>query len=253
MDLGIAGKVAVVTGAGRGIGREVALVLAREGARLALISRTLSELEQVAEEIGASGGTAEPFLCDVSRRPQVLEVAQGIAARLGAPQILVNNAAARSEYARVEALSDVAYDSTIRDNLEPIFSVTKAFLPAMKEAGWGRIVNLGSLVGEIGGHGQLAYATAKAALLGFTRTIAVESGRQGVTANLVIPAIVETERMREALAERTRELVMIRQVVKRLGRPDEVAAAVAFLASEQAGYITGTCLHVTGGYELNFG
>jgi NAD(P)-dependent dehydrogenase (short-subunit alcohol dehydrogenase family) len=253
MDLGIAGKVAVVTGAGRGIGREVALALAKEGARVALISRTLSELAQVAEEIGASGGTAEPFLCDVSRRPQVLEVAEGIAGRLGAPQILVNNAAARSEYARVEALSDVAYDTTVRENLEPIFSVTKAFLPAMKEAGWGRVINLGSLVGEIGGHGQLAYATAKAALVGFTRTLAVEYGRQGVTANLVIPAIVDTERIRQVLSERTRDLVMLRSAIKRLGRPGEVAAAVAFLASEQAGYITGACLHVTGGYELNFG
>jgi 3-oxoacyl-[acyl-carrier protein] reductase len=253
MDLGIAGKVAVVTGAGRGIGREVALALAREGARVALLSRTLPDLEELAEEIGAAGGTAEPFLCDVSRRPEVREVAEGITGRLGIAQILVNNAAAPTEYARVEALSDVAYDSTVRENLESIFSVSKAFLPAMKETGWGRVINLGSLVGEIGGHGQLAYATAKSALVGFTRTLAVEYGRYGVTANLVIPAIVETERTRQVLSERTRELVILRSAMKRLGRPGEIAAAVAFLASQQAGYITGTCLYVTGGYELNFG
>jgi 3-oxoacyl-[acyl-carrier protein] reductase len=254
MDLGIAGRVAVVTGAGRGIGRAVSLALAREGVRVALVSRTVSELEGVAAEISRAGGEGAPFVCDVTSRPQVADLPAAAATRFGSSAlILVNNAAARAEYARLEALGDVAYDTTVRENLESTYSVCKAFLPAMREAGWGRVVNIGSLVGEIGGHGQVAYATAKAGLVGFTRSIALEYCRSGVTANLVVPGTIETERVEKVLTEKVRDLVLLRTAVKRLGRPEEVAAAVAFLCSEPAAFITGVALHVTGGYELNFG
>jgi 3-oxoacyl-[acyl-carrier protein] reductase len=253
VDLGIAGKVAVVTGAGRGIGRAVARALAREGVRVALISRTLGDLETVAGLIAGEGGEASPFLCDVTSRPQVAEMALAVASRLGPVQILINNAAAPAEVARIEVMSDVAYDATIRENLEMVHAVTKAFLPRMREEGWGRIINIGSLVADIGGHGQVAYATAKAALVGFTRTVAVEYGRHGITANLVVPGTVLTEAQASALPEKARELVRMRSALKRLGDPDDVAAAVVFLASAQAGYITGASIPVTGGYELNYG
>ncbi len=251
MDLGIAGKVALVTGAGRGIGRAIATALAREGARVALVSRTQAELDEVAAEIVAAGGAAVAFACDVSTREHIAGLAPRVELALGAPLIVVNNAATHVAHGRIDKLEDAAFDAALHANLTMLHGVTKAFLPSMRKARWGRVINVGSLAGELGGHGQIAYATIKAAMVGFTRTIAIEGGPHGITANMVIPGAIETERLQQSLSEQARRLLHERPMIPRTGRPEEIAAAVAYLASIHAGYTTGTELHVSGGYELN--
>lgn len=253
MELGIAGKVALVTGAGRGLGRAIAGVLAAEGAHVLLVSRTPLELETAADEIRHAGGLADAFPLDLASAGQVAELFQELARRQLMPDILVNNANQNIE--GYPEFVDVQMDSWLwlfEANLGAIARITQAVVPAMVERSWGRIINLGSLAGVLGGARQVPYATLKSSLDGFSRSLALEVSRFGVTVNVVHPGLVLTERTREVVKDKARKWIELKTATRKLSTPADVADLVAFLASDRAGNLTGGSFVVAGGVELGF-
>jgi NAD(P)-dependent dehydrogenase (short-subunit alcohol dehydrogenase family) len=253
MDLGIGGKVAVITGAGRGIGLATARALAAEGARVALVARDAARLEDAARELRAAGAEAVALPADLADAGAAAGLAERVEAELGPARILVCAAAAPPPYARFAALAGDAVADAVRAEVALVEGPARALLPAMVAAGWGRIVTIGSLAGELGGVGQAPYAAAKAALVGLTRTLALEHARHGVTANLVIAGGVDTARLRAAVSDDVRAGIVARTPAGRLADEREIADLVVFLASERAGFVQGAAVHATGGYELNTG
>ena len=237
-----AGRTAVVTGAGRGIGRATALALAGGGARVVLVGRRAELLEETCALAG--GGVAlAADVTDAAWLARLDEAAPAV-------DVLVNNASSYVPYRAAERVGDedlrAAFDTIVGGSLR----LARHVLPGMRERGFGRIVNVGSLAARLGGAGQLAYATAKAALAGMTRAIAVEASHRGVTCNLVEPGLIDTERTREALDPETRLAILAGTAARRAGTPEEVAAVIAFLASPAASYVTGASIPVSGGLEL---
>ena len=251
MDLQLAGTVAVVGGASRGLGLACARALAREGARVALVARDAAALREAAATLQREGGTAQAFPCDLLDRAAVAAIPAAVRAGLGSPDVLVLNAAVTAPFARAERVDAETFERTVLGNVRLAHALVTGFLPDVAARRRGRIVAVGSLAAELGGAGQLAYATGKAALGGFIRTLAVELGPQGVTANLVLPGAVDTERLAAALSAESRAAILRRTALGRLATPEEVAALVVFLCGAQAAYVTGATLPVTGGYELN--
>jgi len=247
LDLGIEGKVAVVTGAGRGVGRAVAERLCSEGARTVLVARDAPRLERAASELRSAGGEAHAIAADVGDPAAVAALHARVEAELGPAAILVHAASAPPRYAPFASQSGTEVADAARDALALVELATRAFLPGMVARRWGRIVFVGSLAGALGGRGQAAYATAKAALVGLVRTLAREHGGDGVTANLVVLGAFDTERLSEALDDEARASLARRAALGRLGEPREAADAILFLASERASFITGAELPVTGG------
>ncbi|MFQ5894388.1 MAG: SDR family NAD(P)-dependent oxidoreductase [Nitrospinota bacterium] len=250
------GKGALVTGGGRGIGRAIAFAFAREGARVAVVARTRSQVEEVASEVQRLGARGVAVVCDVSDAQEVQRMATGTQEALSGVDVLVNSAGLLA-HASVIGHDDDLWERTLRVNLTATYYCTKALLPGMVERGWGRIINLASVSGKMGGPHRSAYHAAKHGVIGFTRSAALEVARSGVTVNAICPGFVDTEMVRSSrpdfarLAGKGEEetMAMLREGIP-LGRfleAEEVAALACYLASEEAGGMTGQALNISGG------
>ncbi|MFP5476956.1 MAG: SDR family oxidoreductase [Gammaproteobacteria bacterium] len=246
MDLGINGRVAVVTGGARGIGAETARVLAAEGAKLVVSDVDLAAAEVVAGEIQAQGGQAIAVRCDVANETEVKQMAAAGVEAFGSVDILVNNAGFnRDRY--LTKMTEPEWDAVMDVVLKGAFHCSRAVLPGMMERNWGRIVNIASR-SVFGNPGQTNYSAAKMGLIGFTRALSLEQAKYGITVNAVAPGFVETDAMRALPTyPKLRELALAKNPVGFLGAPDDLASAITFMASERARYITGVTLYVTGG------
>ena len=242
------GKTALVTGASQGIGEGIAKLLARQGARVVVAARNEEKLKSLAAYIDAGGGCARPLVLDVSRPETFGERLKSLPADFGEIDILVNNAGITADnlLARM-SLDD--WERVLRTNLTGAFALSKEVIRGMMKRRWGRIINVSSVVGMMGNAGQANYAASKAGLIGFTKSLARELGSRNITVNVVAPGYIETA-MTAELPEASREALTGSIALKRLGTVDDVAAAVLFLASEEAGYITGHTLNVSGGLYI---
>jgi 3-oxoacyl-[acyl-carrier protein] reductase len=271
LEIDLSGRVALVTGGSRGLGRADALTLARAGADVviadilvesdtsaaegygmlaqAAVAQGMVHTESTAEEIRELGRRAISVKCDVTDREQVDAAVTRTVGELGAVDILINNAGTLDHVGQFQEQRPELWERDLRVNLTGAFNCAQAVWPHMKERKWGRIVNMASVAGTLGGFGQASYSTTKAGLLGLTRTLAMEGGRHGITCNAIVPGIIGSEAFHmgnPAMNER----IVNRTVLRRPGEPQEIANAIAFLCSDLAGYITGVELNVSGGVEL---
>ena len=242
------GKTALVTGASQGIGRACALVLAKAGARVALAARNEANLNEVAAEIAAAGGTAHSFVLDVANEASIKATAKAVLAQLGAVDILVNNAGITRDTLLLR-MKRADWDDVINTNLTGVFLLSQALLSSMVKARTGRIINVASIVGETGQAGQANYAASKAGLIGFTKALAREVASRGITVNAVAPGYIETA-MTAVVEEKHKQAMLAQIPLGRPGTENDVAAAVRFLASEEAAYITGHVLDINGGMYM---
>lgn len=242
---GVEGRIALVTGASQGIGRACALVLAAGGAKVALCARNEEKLTQVAQEIAAQGGESAIFKMDVASEDDIKAGVKSILAQFGKIDILVNNAGITRDQL-VMRMKRADWDEVINTNLTAPFLLTQAVISSMLKQRWGRIINVTSIFGQIGQAGQANYASSKAGLIGLTMAVAREVASRNITVNAVAPGWIETA-MTTTLAEDLKEKMRESVPLGRTGTDLEVAHAVKFLASEEAGYITGEVLKVNGG------
>jgi 3-oxoacyl-[acyl-carrier protein] reductase len=242
------GKVAIVTGASRGIGKEIAAQLAAKGASVACVATSLDGAEGTARALRAAGQAAKGFACDIGDASQVEDLVAAVETDLGTPAILINNAGITRD-TLILRMKEEDWDQVLRVNLKGAFLTIRAVSKPMMRARYGRIVNLSSVIGLHGGAGQANYAAAKAGILGLTMSVAKEFGSRGITCNAVAPGFIETDMTADLPAD-FREFVQKHAPAGRLGTPADLAPAVVFLASEEAGYITGQCLTVDGGLML---
>jgi 3-oxoacyl-[acyl-carrier protein] reductase len=273
LEIDLSGRVAIVTGGSRGLGRVDALTLARAGADvvvadilvesaagseetdsygvLATVMRQQGAVhtEATAREIAELGRRSAAIRCDVTDRAQVAALVESVVADFGRVDILVNNAATLDHVGQFHDQSPELWERDLRVNLTGAFNCAQAVWPHMKEQRYGRIVNMASVAGTLGGFGQASYSTTKAGILGLTKTLAMEGGRHGITCNAIVPGVIGTEAFHMANAAMN-ERIANRTVFKRPGDPQDVANAIAFLCSDLAAYITGVELNVSGGLEL---
>ena len=245
MNIRLDDKVAMVTGSTRGIGRAVAEVLAAAGAKVAVLGRDAGKAQVVAAEIGHG---AQGFACDVTNEASVNAAVEAIDKALGSVDILVNNAGVTKDNVFLR-LQDADWDTVLEANLKGAFRTIRAASRGMMKQRWGRIINVSSVVALIGNKGQANYAASKAGLLGLTKSIARELASRGITVNAVAPGFIETD-MTASLTPEQREVLAKGIPLERLGTPADVAAAVLFLASDGAAYITGQVLVVDGGMVM---
>ena len=241
-------KIAFVTGASRGIGRSCALALSSTGARVVVAARQLAKLEEVAAEIRAQGGEALVVEMDLSAPDSIRAAFAKAAKEFGGIGILVNNAAINKDGLAVR-MKQADWDAVLATNLTGAFLATQQVLLGMMRARWGRIINITSVVGQAGNAGQSSYSASKAGLIGLTKSLAQEMASRNITVNAVAPGFIDTD-MTHGLPPEVKEKVLAGIPLQRLGTPDDVAAAVRFLASEEAGYITGHVLAVNGGMYM---
>ncbi|HKQ71054.1 MAG TPA: 3-oxoacyl-ACP reductase [Polyangiaceae bacterium] len=244
------GKKALVTGGSRGIGRACALALAAAGADVAVASSPAgtAPAESVCDQIREMGRRAEAYSFDVTRQSDVQTMCSRVRSDFDSVDILINNAGVTRDRSFRKMDRD-AWDEVINVNLTSVFDVTRVFIDAMVVRGWGRIINISSVVGRIGNIGQSNYAAAKAGLIGFTKTLAREYARKGVTVNAIAPGFVKT-RMLDGVPDKAMATVLDMTPVGRLGDPMEIAAGVVYLASPSAGFITGHVLDINGGLAM---
>lgn len=243
-NMRLEGKVAVITGAGRGIGREIALSMAAEGAAIIVVDRD-DGCELTAETIITKGGRAKPVHCDVSQAAAVRMLAQETNAWLGGVDILVNNAGITRDGYLVK-MSEDQWDTVLTVNLKSVFLISREIIASEFDRKLSRIINISSVSGEMGNSGQVNYAASKAGLIGLTKTLAKELARSGVLVNAIAPGFIDTE-MTRSLPDKAKEQLLSLIPLKRAGTPADIAAACVFLASSDASYITGQVLRVNGG------
>jgi 3-oxoacyl-[acyl-carrier protein] reductase len=271
IEIDLSGRVALVTGGSRGLGRADALTLARAGADVviadilvesddsaaerygplaqAAAAQGLVRTEATAGEIVELGRRSLALKCDVTDGAQVEAAVARTVDELGSVDILVNNAGTLDHVGQLEDQSPELWERDLRVNLTGAFNCARAVWPHMKERGWGRIVNMASVAGTLGGFGQASYSTTKAGLVGLTKTLALEGARHGITANAVVPGIIGTEAFHFGNPAMNERMVK-RTALRRAGEPQDIANAIAFLCSDLAGYVTGVELNVSGGIEL---
>lgn len=255
MDLGLDDKTALVTGGAGRIGTVDCEILAEEGAEVVVLDVDLDGAENVAEGIRDDGGDAFAVECDLTDRDDVRETVEEVRDDTGGVDVLVNNAGVVDAVGRVEGYDDDLWDRDMAVNLTGTYNITKEIFPAMCDRGWGRVLTMSSMAGWEGGFGQVSYSTTKAGLIGFGKTLALEGAQSGVTSNVLAPSIVvgslsdlpidQLENVNEQWADIARNTPM-----RRLGTEEDVANTIAYLSSEQANYITGQVVGVTGGIDL---
>jgi 3-oxoacyl-[acyl-carrier protein] reductase len=242
-------QVAVVTGAGRGIGHAIAVRFAREGARVASVSRTESNAQRTADEINSlRADAAKAYAVDVADQAAVQKAAAEIFEQFGRVDILVNNAGVTRDGLSMRMSMD-DWDTVLNTNLKGAFNFTQAVMRPMIKQRSGRIINISSIAGLTGNAGQANYAASKAGLIGLTKTLARELASRGITVNAVAPGLIETD-MTTVLSEEIRQSILQKVPLGKLGEPDDIAGAVAYLASAEAKYITGQVLTVDGGMVM---
>jgi 3-oxoacyl-[acyl-carrier protein] reductase len=242
------GKIALVTGAGRGIGRAVALKLAGEGAAVACCGRTQANVDKVAAEISQAGGRASAYAVDVANGAQVAEVCEKVLKDFGRVDILVNNAGVTRDQLLLR-MTEEDWDTVLDTNLKGAFLFTKTVSRAMLKQRSGRIINISSIIGLTGNAGQSNYAASKAGLIGFTKSVARELGSRSITANAIAPGFIETDMTAAVGAEAVKRLTE-HIALGRLGTGDDIAKAVLFLASDLGSYVTGQVITVDGGTAI---
>ena len=245
LNVDLSGQTAIVTGASRGLGKTIALALAAAGAKVACVARSGDKLKETADAITAAGGIADVYECDVTDGASVQQVVDRVAEKWEKIYILVNNAGITRD-TLIPRMSDEDWDSVINTNLRGTFLFTRAVTRPMMQNRYGRIINIASVSGIMGNPGQANYSASKAGIIGMTRTVAKELASRKITINALAPGFIESE-MTEAMGPAVLDEVKKRVPAKRLGRADEVAACVLFLASRPAGYITGQVLTIDGG------
>ncbi len=253
MDFGLEDKVALVTGAAGRIGSEDCRILGGEGATIVALDvdeEGLSELEQDLADV-----VIHPVVCDLTDRDEVESTIETIRDKIGSVDVLVNNAGLIDAVGKIEEYEDDLWDRDIELNLTGTYNITKPIFKGMCERGWGRIINMSSVAGWLGGYGQLSYSSTKSGLIGFGKTLALEGAQDGVTSNIVAPNIVMEDLADlpgEELEEINPQFEKIRQAtpMQKLGKEKDVSNLIAFLASEQSEYITGQVIGVTGGVDL---
>jgi 3-oxoacyl-[acyl-carrier protein] reductase len=243
------GKVALVTGATRGIGHAIALELAKSGATVVGTATTPAGADTISQALAAAGAKGAGLVLNVTDPAQIEALLAEVSQRFGDIGILVNNAGITRDNLLLR-MSDAEWDDIMATNLKPVFRLSKAVLRGMIKARAGRIINIGSVVGSTGNAGQANYAAAKAGVIGFTKSLAREVGSRNITVNCVAPGFVDTD-MTRALTDEQRKLLTGQIPLGRLGAVADIAAAVLFLASPSAGYITGATLHVNGGMHMD--
>jgi 3-oxoacyl-[acyl-carrier protein] reductase len=241
----LSGRIALVTGASQGIGRACALKLAKSGATLALAARSQEKLQELVSEIEATGGKAAAFPLDVGDEEQIKSTFKAVVAQFGKIDILVNNAGITRDQL-VMRMKRADWDSVLNTNLTSAYLCTQQAIGSMLKQRWGRIINITSIFGQMGQAGQANYAASKAGLIGLTMAIAREVGSRNITCNAVAPGFIETA-MTSSLGEDFKQSAVKMIPLGRVGSPPDVAGAVAFLASDEASYITGHVLNVNGG------
>ena len=244
----MANRTALITGASRGIGRACALALSEAGARVALAARNQDQLEELAGQIRAQGREAFPVAMDLASGDSLKETIGKVAKDFGRIDILVNNAGIAKDNLALRMKKE-DWDLVIATNLSGAFLAIQQVLHGMMRERWGRIVNMSSVVGEMGNPGQANYAASKAGLIGLTKSLAHEMASRNITVNAVAPGFIETD-MTSSLSPELKEKMLANIPLKRMGSAEDVAAAVRFLASEEAGYITGHVLDVNGGIYM---
>jgi 3-oxoacyl-[acyl-carrier protein] reductase len=241
-------RIALITGASRGIGRACALALSEAGARVAIAARNREKLEEVAAEIRTAGRDCYTAGIDLASEQSIREAFAAITKEFGAIEILVNNAGITRDGLAVR-MKRADWDTVLDTNLTGTFLCIQQVLQPMMRARWGRIINITSVVGEMGNAGQVNYSASKAGLIGVTKTLAQEMGSRGITVNAVAPGFVETD-MTGVLSAEIKEKMLTAIPLHRIGQPSDIAGAVRFLASDEAAYITGHVLDVNGGLYM---
>lgn len=246
LTVDLKGQTALVTGASQGLGRAIALAFGKAGANVACVARNAAKLKETVDAVVAAGGTAEAFACDVTQSKSVDEVVEKVVGKFGGLHILVNNAGITRD-TLLPRMEDEQWDEVINTNLRGAFLFARAASRVMMSARYGRIINMASVSGAvIGNPGQSNYSASKAALHGFTRTVARELGGRNVTVNAVAPGFIESD-MTAALGDALLDEVQKRIPAKRLGKPEDIANVTLFLAAPSSAYITGQLLVVDGG------